>query len=460
MRSARRRSSAARSDAQVLDHVGADGVHDVLRVALEHRHEGLDAVELRAPLRPEHGGREAVLAHGVDQALEVVEAGHAGEQLARVDGERAGQIAHHAGQVRPQPRHAAELQRVRDLVQRDPAQEAVGVGVELRRRVAEVRRHEQQPRRRVGVEHRELVLAHHAPGQEAGDRAGLEAEHGARGGAGHAAQRARALGGLRGGGFEHAADRGEVRVDPRLAVDRLGDRQHPRGRHEPRVAADERLGLVGRAHQRLERLGVARGLESGDPFGDLGCEVPIDHPPRMAGRPLRFLSAAARAPAPRGPRAERAATIGATAVSTSSGASSGPGQPTNATCPPASRTISWPAATSTARERRSVTIPSSRPAATWHSDTAIAPIARSRCAASASASPASATQRGSADSTPSSSSRPRTRCSGSAGSSGTPLRRAPPPRSATHSSPAPKSCTNANCTSAIVGPSATAIESA
>ena len=121
------------------------------------------------------------------------------------------------------------------------------------------------------------------------------------GGAGHAAQRARALGGLRGGGLEHAADRGEVRVDPRLAVDRLGDRQHPGGRHEPRVAADERLGVVGRAHQRLERLRVARGLESGDPFGDLGCEVPIDHPPRMAGRPLRFLSAAARAPAPRGP---------------------------------------------------------------------------------------------------------------------------------------------------------------
>jgi hypothetical protein len=45
-----------------------------------------------------------------------------------------------------------------------------------------------------------------------------------------------------------------------------------------------------------------------------------------------------------------------------------------------------------------------------------------------------------------------------AGSSRTPFNVAPPPRVATHSSSGPKSCTKPNVTSAIVGPSATAIE--
>ena len=52
----------------------------------------------------------------------------------------------------------------------------------------------------------------------------------------------------------------------------------------------------------------------------------------------------------------------------SSGAPSGSSQPGKLTWPPASRTISWPAAASTPRERRSETIPSKRAAATWHSD--------------------------------------------------------------------------------------------
>ena len=87
VRSARRRSSAGAQARQVLDHVGADGVHDVLGVALEHRHEGLDAVELRAPLGPEHRGGEPVLAHGVDAGrVRSSRPGHAAEQLARVDG--------------------------------------------------------------------------------------------------------------------------------------------------------------------------------------------------------------------------------------------------------------------------------------------------------------------------------------------------------------------------------------
>ena len=163
----------------------------------------------------------------------------------------------------------------------------------------------------------------------------------------------------------------------------------------------------------------------------------------------------ARAPPPtaRPPPATRAPSPSAAPRAPTSSA-------VNATRPPASRTISWPAATSTARERRSVTMPSSRAAATWQSETAIAPIARSRCAVAASASAESRTQTGSADSIPSSSSLPPTRRSRAPGSSGTPLSAAPWPRRATHSSPGPKSCTKPNTTSAIVSPSATASDSA
>src|SRR4051794_41504582 len=133
----------------------------------------------------------------------------------------------------------------------------------------------------------------------------------------------------------------------------------------------------------------------------------------------------------------------------------------NATRPPASRTISCAAAASTARQRFSDAIASNRAAATWHSDTAIAPIARSRCAVSASASADCTTQRGSADSTPSTSSLPSgVRRSPSDRSSVMPSSCAPPPRQATHSSSGPKSRTNPNTTSAIVSPSATATESA
>src|SRR4051794_1372101 len=133
----------------------------------------------------------------------------------------------------------------------------------------------------------------------------------------------------------------------------------------------------------------------------------------------------------------------------------------NATWPPASRTISCAAAASTARQRFRDAIASKRPPATWHRDTAIAPIARSRCAASARASADWTTQRGSADSMPRTSSLPsRVRRSVSDGSSGVPSSWAPPPRQATHSSSGPKSCTNPNTTSAIVDPSETATERA
>ena len=137
----------------------------------------------------------------------------------RVDVERAEQLADQPGEVLAQPRHAAELERVRGLVQRDPAQQLVGVGLERVGRVAEVGRHEQQPRGRGRVEQRELVLAEHAAGEEARDRARLERQQRA----GGAAQRAEPRAELVGHGVEHAAQRAQVGLDPLVAVDGLGD---------------------------------------------------------------------------------------------------------------------------------------------------------------------------------------------------------------------------------------------
>ena len=305
------------------------------------------------------------------------------------------ELEHHAREMRAQPRHAAELQRVRDLVQRDPAQELVGLRVERADGVAEVGRDEEQPRGRLRVEHRELVLAEHAAGEEARDRAGLDRQHGAGGAPDDAAQRAHALGRLGGGGVEHPAHRAQVRVDPGGAVDRLGDGQHARGGLQPRVGRDELLGLVGRAHERLERSRIPGGLQRRDALRHLRCELPVDHGSMVAGA-LSDRLRGARAPARRGRPADRAATTGETGSITDNGAPRGSAQAVNATAPPPSRTISCAAATSTERQRRSVTMPSSRPAATWQSETAIAPSARRRCAVAASASAASRTQAGSA----------------------------------------------------------------
>ena len=95
---------------------------------------------------------------------------------ARVDVERGEQLPHHAGQVLAQPRHAAELQRVRDLVQRDPAQQLVALGVERAGGAGQVGGDEEQPGGRLRVEDRELVLAQDALGQQPGDGADLERE--------------------------------------------------------------------------------------------------------------------------------------------------------------------------------------------------------------------------------------------------------------------------------------------
>ncbi len=178
------------------------------------------------------------------------------KQAAGLHVEAVEQLLDEAGQVGAQPGHAAELQRVRRLVQRDPAQQLVGVGLELIARVGEVGRDEQQPRRLVGVEHGELVLAEHAAAEEAGDRAGLGRQDPARGAAEDAHARARLLD----RGLEHAAHRAEVRVDPLAAVDGLGHGQRAVG-DESGVRAHEPLRLLRRAGDVTVGRGITGGLQ-------------------------------------------------------------------------------------------------------------------------------------------------------------------------------------------------------
>ena len=193
-----------------------------------------------------------------------------------VDLEAAEQLPHHRGDVRPQPRHAAELQRVRDLVERDPAQQLVGLGVERRR----------PPRRgwastnssragASGVEDRELVLAEHALGEHPRHRADLDGQQRARGRADRAGERAHALAELVGHRVEHRLQRVQVALDPQRPVDRLGVRQ--RVGHQAGVGGDEPGGLLSRTGDVLEGGRLGSGLEVRDALGDGGCELPIDH---------------------------------------------------------------------------------------------------------------------------------------------------------------------------------------
>ena len=135
-----------------------------------------------------------------------------------------------------------------------------------------------------------------------------------------------------------------------------------------------------------------------------------------------------------------------------------------ATAPPASVTSSWAAAASTERIGRSVSIPSSWPAATRHSVIATEPSARMRRASTDSiADAAAATSSGRAVSSPSTSSGP-----GRSGGRGSPSRNAPSPftahqsRPGRGSSPAERrgssSATQPISTSPIRGPEAMAIE--
>ena len=96
-------------------------------------------------------------------------------------------VPHQLAQVLAQPAHPRELEHVGQLVQHDPAEEAVAVDLEVAHRLRQVRRHEKEPRRLGHVEEGDLVLAEHALGHVADYQSAL----GGHGRAGHDAKRSR-----------------------------------------------------------------------------------------------------------------------------------------------------------------------------------------------------------------------------------------------------------------------------
>src|SRR3954447_12269881 len=139
----------------------------------------------------------------------------------------------------------------------------------------------------------------------------------------------------------------------------------------------------------------------------------------------------------------------------SSGAEPNGGASKRSIASPRSRTRSCAAAMSTALAGLSEQTASTRPAARWQSERASEPMMRRRYASSTTAAACSATD----EVRVASKERISMRSFGSSPSSRRPLRNAPWPRVAVHSSSVPKSCTNPNSTSPIVGPDATATES-
>ena len=134
---------------------------------------------------------------------------------------------------------------------------------------------EQQPRGRLGLEDRELVLAEHALAEDPRHGADLDRQQRAARGPDRARERAHALAEAGRDRVEHRLQRGQVGLDPQRAVDRLGVRQLGGG--QPGVGRDEPRGLLGRAGDVLEGRRLGRGLEPGDALGDGGGELPVDH---------------------------------------------------------------------------------------------------------------------------------------------------------------------------------------
>src|SRR4051794_13533739 len=99
---------------EVAQRVAADGVHDVLGVALDDGHRRLQAIDDRHALLAGHERDDPALAHRGDDALEVLARAQPAQRRGRVDGDVDGveQLAQQPGEVLAQPRHGAELHRV------------------------------------------------------------------------------------------------------------------------------------------------------------------------------------------------------------------------------------------------------------------------------------------------------------------------------------------------------------
>ena len=131
---------------------GGDGVHDVLGVALDQRHERGDAVEDGALLgRGQHRQQPGAVALAADDLDQLADrAGQPRAQLGRVGLDGGGQRVDLVEHVLAQPRDGGELHAVGDLVQAHPQPEVVRVDLELALDGDEVRRDEQQLAARAG----------------------------------------------------------------------------------------------------------------------------------------------------------------------------------------------------------------------------------------------------------------------------------------------------------------------
>ena len=354
MRSCRRRSSDVAQPRQVGQQLGADGVHHVLGVALEHRHEGLHAVEHHAAVGADHDRGEAALAHGVEQAAQVAEPRDAAEQAAGVDVERRGQLPHEArrdagaatarrrtgarGSSRAAPpsgaarrgRRPACAPRGRGSARRRAAGRArPGRGWGTRTARARGRPGSRRPRRPPG-------RARRRPPRPTGpDSAPIRPVTLSAAGSSTPRRLSRFAwihsGRSTASGAGSAPDRAAARCRRRR-----GARSPPRARPSARNGA-----------------GSPEGCSAATPSATLPASCQSTITSRMAGadrRPAPTTAGQARPPRPArrqrlGTRASRRRLSGVRAATTgecgarSSGAASGSSKAVNATCPPASRTI-------------------------------------------------------------------------------------------------------------------------
>ena len=255
----------------------SDRVHDLIGVALEQGHEGLQPVEHHPLLR----GLQQL------QDARALAAAHRSGGGPQPGGKRRGVEVGHVGEGRQlalemvaQPGHGCELQPVGLLVQADPHPEVAWRDVEPALDVGDVGRHEQQPaacRLRITVAE-DLVLAEDLARQVRQQPADLHARH-------PPARRARQPPGLL---VLELAQRGRD-IDPQARrrwrrSSHCGRRRRRRcwraRRRQLRVVDDVSLGLR-REHAQLRDNGVAasacqRRPGPREPAPGGGREVPVD----------------------------------------------------------------------------------------------------------------------------------------------------------------------------------------
>ena len=173
-----------------------------------------------------------------------------------------------------QPRRAAELDRMRDLVNGHPQDELVTVDPEVASGLREIGGEQEEPRGNRSVEQREVVLTEHALREDARQRPHLGAEQQSRCGAERSGKRSRSLAKAVGQEPEQGAHAAQVRGDPARPVDGL-ERRQLRRKRKTAVLADAPCEVI---CEWLYRVGVhtAIGRRAGYQLPDsLGC-APVD----------------------------------------------------------------------------------------------------------------------------------------------------------------------------------------